>query len=498
MPYLSNADRIHRETEDVRTATSQTIGLILQYITSFVVCLGLSFYRNALLTVVVLSSIPAIVAIVGITERLAQPLAEIDRDFAAKSAGRVDRVLGAVPTIKAFNAEAKETTAFNVLNGKAFQAYCKLHFVWGVRTGGSQFLLLSMFVQGFWFGSYLVKAGRSTPAAVTTSFWACLLASTYLQLCVPMLVALEKGKIGMADMLELARVVPVVDNRSPFEDPAVAPGSAQLAASKEWRASMRHVAQDPFAAQDGNTHYAMPGIHEKSESPGSYDLTFNSPPVTPMFIPLKDIQPTAVKRGRGVKPRLLKKIRPATFTGELSLKNVTFHYPSRPHPAAPALSNVSLYFAAQETTYVVGGSGSGKSTVGNLLLGLYAPELGQIEVDEQALEWLDEEWLRGHVGCVSQGASVIFDGTVHDNIAIGVVGQIRSDGTRRDPKDVTRDEVVEACRSALVHEFVRDLPEGYDTFLSGEKGASLSGGQRQRLAIARAWLRDPTVLILGT
>ena len=91
----------------------------------------------------------------------------------------------------------------------------------------------------------------------------------------------------------------------------------------------------------------------------------------------------------------------------------------------------------------------------------------------------------------------LLDGTVHDNVAIGVVGQLMEDGSRRLAKDVTRDEVVAACRGALMHEFIRDLPDGYDTWLSGEKGASLSGGQRQRLAIARAWIRDPTVLILG-
>lgn len=129
----------------------------------------------------------------------------------------------------------------------------------------------------------------------------------------------------------------------------------------------------------------------------------------------------------------------------MSLKGVTFHYLSRPHPAPPALKEVSLYLAAKETTFIVGTSGSGKSTVGSLLLGLYKPELGQIEVDEQGLDWIDETWLRGHVGWVSQGASVIFDGTVHDNIAIGIVGQSQPDGTKRKMEDVTRDEVVAAC-----------------------------------------------------
>jgi ATP-binding cassette, subfamily B (MDR/TAP), member 1 len=87
---------------------------------------------------------------------------------------------------------------------------------------------------------------------------------------------------------------------------------------------------------------------------------------------------------------------------------------------------------------------------------------------------------------------ILFDISVHDNVAMGLAGS----GGGRQPKDVTHEEVVEACRAALMHDFVRDLPEGHLTRL-GNGGASLSGGQMQRLAIARAKLRDPTVLILG-
>lgn len=441
------------------------------------------------MTVVVLSSIPFIIGIVATTEKMASLFAEKERDFSAKAAGRADRILAAIPTIKAFNAEAKESTAFDELNLKASRFYSKLHLIWGIRAGVTQFILLSMFVQGFWFGSYLVTSGKSTPAAVNTCFWACLLASTYLQLCLPMLVSLEKGKIGMADLLELARVAQEVERPKSIIS---LPGPL-LNESKKLKKD-RRASREPFAMQGIVNHLVLPpgsraNLPPLSPSPSDYE--FPTTPSTPGFMNTRSI------KRKGGAPRLLQKIRPSKFSGELSLKNVTFHYPSRPHPSLPALDNVSLYLAAKETTFIVGGSGSGKSTVGNLLLGLYKPEMGTIEVEEQGLEWIDEEWLRGHVGCVSQGASVIFDGTVHDNIAIGVVGQIRSDGTRRDPETVTREEVVNACRSALVHEFVRDLPEGYDTFLSGEKGASLSGGQRQRLAIARAWLRDPTVLILG-
>ncbi|TDL13479.1 hypothetical protein BD410DRAFT_810506, partial [Rickenella mellea] len=129
----------------------------------------------------------------------------------------------------------------------------------------------------------------------------------------------------------------------------------------------------------------------------------------------------------------------------------------------------------------VGGSGSGKSTIAQLLARLYTPNPGAVQLDNQDIEYLDEDQ-----------SCIMFEGSVHDNIAMGVAGA--GEGARR-PEDVSREEVVEACTAALMHEFVRDLPEGYDTKL-GTGGASLSGGQKQRLAIARAKLRDPTVLVL--
>lgn len=351
---------------------------------------------------------------------------------------------------------------------------------------------MSMFVQGFWFGAYLIRKGSATASSVSTCFWACLLAATYLQTCIPLLVTLEKGKIAMAGLLELTRdepVKPVVAVRSP-------PSTSSPTFSRKKRG--RHGKASPPSS--GEFAVVQVEKHDSGEvpplSPHPFHLTSPTSPGTPILIPLAAAG--TVGRRRGAAPRALRKLRPAMFSGELALRNVTFHYPTRPAPAPAALANVSLYFAARETTYVVGTSGSGKSTVGQLLLGLYRAESGHVEVDEQGLEWIDEEWLRGHVACVSQGASVLFDGTIHDNVAVGVVGQLQEDGTRRKQEDVSRDEVIAACRGALLHDFIRDLPEGYDTRISGEKGASLSGGQRQRLAIARAWIRDPTVLILGS
>ncbi|GAA5914052.1 ABC transporter ATP-binding protein [Sporobolomyces salmoneus] len=484
--------RFTKDTDDVRIATSQTLGMFVQYCGSFIFCLALSFYRDYRLTFVILAAIPILTIFVGITERFAQPLANRDREAVTRCSSRVDRIIGALPTVKAFNAEDQENAGFKLITKQAFLAYTKLHFVWGFRSGITQFMIMTMFIQGFWFGAYLVQSGKATVSTVNTCFWSCLSASTYLQTCIPFLVSIEKGKIAMAGLLGLIHSDP-----APVATLVKSPSMSRSHEPKNQKKKSQRIGS--LSSADISLPSPTVITFDQQSGPLSpHPFTLSSPttPHTPVFIPLASASHDPKRRKKLAAPRALRKLRPSTFSGELSLRNVTFHYPTRPSPAPPALRNVSLYFAARETTYVVGISGSGKSTVGNLLLGLYKAETGQIEVDEQGLDWIDEEWLRSHVACVSQGASVLFEGTVHDNVAIGVVGQLRHDGTKRKMEDVSREEVVAACRGALIHDFIRDLPDGYDTVISGEKGASLSGGQRQRLAIARAWIRDPTVLVL--
>ena len=189
------------------------------------------------------------------------------------------------------------------------------------------------------------------------------------------------------------------------------------------------------------------------------------------------------------RPSMFRKIRPKHCKGQFDLSDVSFAYPSR--PTMPVLQDVSIFLPSQETSFIVGGSGSGKSTLAQLLLRMYNPTTGSIFLDDQELSFLDEDFTREHIAAVSQNC-ILFDMSVHDNVAMGLAGP----GSSRKPQDVTREEVIRVCRAALMHEFVRDLPDGYDTQL-GTNGANLSGGQKQRLAIARALLRNPTVLILG-
>jgi len=170
---------------------------------------------------------------------------------------------------------------------------------------------------------------------------------------------------------------------------------------------------------------------------------------------------------------------PLAAKGSLAFDHIEFRYPTRPEEKA--LHDLSLDIAPGETVAVVGPSGAGKSTLFQLALRFYDPQHGRVLLDGVDLRDADPAEVRSRIALVPQ-ETIIFAASARDNIRYG-------------RWDASEGEIVEAAKAANAHEFLKDLPDGYDTFL-GESGARLSGGQRQRIVIARALLRDAPLLLL--
>ena len=164
--------------------------------------------------------------------------------------------------------------------------------------------------------------------------------------------------------------------------------------------------------------------------------------------------------------------------GRVCYEDVSFHYSD---DETPVLSHVSFEIPAGKSIALVGPSGSGKTTICSLLPRFYDVTGGRITIDGKDVRTLGLKSLRSQIGMVQQDV-YLFSGTIRENIAYGKPG-------------ASMEEIIEAAKRANIHDFIEELPDGYDTFV-GERGARLSGGQKQRISIARVFLKNPPILVL--
>ena len=296
-------------------------------------CLLLAVTRSWPLTLVILSTVPFLTIIQFLSQILVAPLLASDRSTTATSATQIDHAVTSISTVKAFNAEAFELDTITRTFDGLSRIARTLNAIWGATTALAQFAVMAMFVQGFWYGARLVGRGKITPGDVMTVFWACLIATSNLQMCIPQILTLSKGKSAMASPLAL--------------------------------------------------------MNDEDE-----DIVLPAPTAQAK---------TTFPRHRRSRSARLSNICPGVCMGEVSLRDVTFTHATR---SAPTISNVSLYFPAHEMTFIIGSSGSGKSTIAELILGMYAPGSGEVRLDESEVRYLDPAWMRGSVVGIGQGWGV--------------------------------------------------------------------------------------------
>jgi ATP-binding cassette subfamily B (MDR/TAP) protein 1 len=397
MTWFDKADdgslttRLASDTQIIQDGISEKFGLMVNCICQFLSGFIVAFVKGWQLAVVLLASVPVMMAAGGVMGHLITKYTLESQDKYAEAGSIVEQCFSSIRTIYSFSLQERFSERYEHKLDKALVSGIKRGKASGLGLGVFMLALFCKYGLALWYAPRLMAEGKIDGGTVLVVFFAMMMGSQSLLKLSPHLSAVS---------------------------------SAAGAAFKIFKTIDR-----------------VPEINKQA----------------PGFIPQE-------------------------LKGSIHFKHVKFNYPTRPD--TPILKNLDLKIMPGQTVAFVGASGSGKSTSIQLLQRFYDPIDGQVLLDGHDLRKLDISWLRSQMGVVSQ-EPVLFNMSIRKNLLLGVPEGIT----------VTEDVLKRACTEANCHSFISKLPDGYDTMV-GDHGGMLSGGQKQRIAIARAILKNSSILLL--